>query len=159
MNWAFNDVKKNVSAKYNNGLSMILPYTYFVPQGSPYPLFSDTAVLGSDGKTALTAMIGSVTGQCMNPFNYNFAVYLQMQFDANLNKGFDSIWLDSNFPYFTGSDQQSNKQTNPFYEIPFVPGGLALANGTLPEFSKYKFSNGAVEYHYNLLGSYGDKFA
>jgi hypothetical protein len=76
MNWAFNDVKKNVSAKYNNGLSMILPYTYFVPQGSPAPLSTDTAVLGSDGKTALTGTIGTVNGQCMNPFNINLVTYL-----------------------------------------------------------------------------------
>jgi hypothetical protein len=76
-----------------------------------------------------------------------------------LNKGFDSIWLDSNVPYFTGSDQQSNNQTNPFYQIPFVPGGLALANGTLPEFAKYSFGNGTLGYHYNLFGSFGHKIA
>ena len=76
MNWAFNNVKKNVSAKYNNSLSMILPYTYFVPQGSPAPLTNDTAVLGSDGKTALTGAIGAVKGQCMNPFNTKLVTYL-----------------------------------------------------------------------------------
>jgi hypothetical protein len=69
MNWAFNDVRKNIDSKYKNDMSMILPFTYFVPEGSPYPLSADTAVLGSDGKTPLTAKIGAVKGQCMNPFN------------------------------------------------------------------------------------------
>ena len=39
---------------------MILPYTYFVPQGSPTTLSTYTAVLGSDGKTILVGAIGAV---------------------------------------------------------------------------------------------------
>ena len=76
MNWAFNNVKKNVSAKFNNSLSMILPYTYFVPQGSPTTLSTNTAVLGSDGKTILVGAIGAVKGQCMNPFNTLLVTFL-----------------------------------------------------------------------------------
>lgn len=95
----------------------------------------------------------------MNPFNDKLGTYLSSQFNANLNKGFDSIWLDKNVPYFTGSDQTDNDKTNPFYQIPFVPGGLALANGSLPEFVKYSFQNGTMDYQYNLFGKYGHQLA
>ena len=51
-------------------------------------------------------------------------------------KGIDNaLWLERNVPYFTETDQNDTKDTNPFYKLPFIPGGIALSNRSLPEFS------------------------
>ena len=84
---------------------------------------------------------------------------MKTQFTANLNQDYDSLWLDSNFPYITESDQQDNSKTNPFYQLPFIPGGLPLANASLPEFAQYSYGNGSLGYHYNMFGVYGHKLA
>ena len=91
----------------------------------------------------------------MNPFNDTLSTYLRTEFNFNLNLGYDSIWLDSNVPYVSGTDQTDSKETNPFYQLPFIPGELPLSSGNLPEFAKYATTNGSMDYHFNLLGRYG----
>jgi hypothetical protein len=95
----------------------------------------------------------------MNPFSDSLTTYLKSQFSSNLNQGFDSLWLDSNFPNLAGTDQIDDSQTNPFYNLPFIPGGLNISNASLPEFAKYKFTNGSLGYHYDLFGIYGHSLA
>ena len=57
------------------------------------------------------------------------------------------------------TDQIDEKETNPFYQLPFIPGGLPIANTSLPEFARYNFTNGTVVYHYDMFGVYGHSLA
>ena len=62
-------------------------------------------------------------------------------------------------PAIASSDQIDEKETNPFFELPFVPGGIPIANYSLPAFARYNFTNGTVVYHYDMFGVYGHSLA
>ena len=63
-------------------------------------------------------------------------------------------------PYLTETDQKDTDETNPFFKLPFIPGGFALSNGTLPEFAILNISDIRGEfveaaYFFDKFGEYG----
>jgi|LauGreDrversion4_2_1035121.scaffolds.fasta_scaffold77262_2 hypothetical protein len=46
-----------------------------------------------------------------------------------------TLWLERNIPYVTGSNLTDSAETNYFFGLPFIPGGIDLNNETIPVFS------------------------
>jgi hypothetical protein len=72
----------------------------------------------------------------------------------NIKNGTYFLWLDRNVPYFTNTTGQiDNDKTNPFHNIPFVPGGLPIGNNTMPEYALYsRNKDDPMEHHLYLMG-------
>ena len=100
---------------------------------------------------------------CMDPFNDELReLYLEPVFAENNETLIErsAFWLDRNMPLINTATNipASTNQSNPFYQLPFIPGNLPLANNTIPEYA-YHNNSGVREAHFNLHGIFGHQMA
>ena len=99
----------------------------------------------------------------MDPFNEkNAPEYLEIAFNnySDIITNRTAFWLDRNVPEIQGTSNipVDNNQSNPYYQLPFVPGDLALADGTIPEYAFHTMIGARVP-HFNVHGIYGHQMS
>jgi hypothetical protein len=52
-----------------------------------------------------------------------------------------------------------NKDSNPFFGLPFIPGNQPLSTNTLPEFALHTTAAGVTNYNFNLHAKFGTSLA
>ncbi len=138
-NFNFTDLAKNVSAAFPNA-TMVYPFTYLVPEDAPADMMVDknlTVMSNSLNDTLLVNLTNGMQAMCLNPFNPQLNNgYLSNIFakKADVMNDRTSFWLDRNMPTLVGGTNLSaNNQSNPFFNLPYIPGAVPLAQKTIPE--------------------------
>lgn len=134
-NFNFSELAKNVTADFPNA-TMVYPFTYLVPSDTPADLMvneSLTVMSNMQNDTLLANLSNGKQAMCLDPFNPDLSDgYLKPMF-AKQNPSVVSdratFWLDRNMPTLAGPTNLTtdNKTTNPFFNLPFIPGAVPLA--------------------------------
>lgn len=143
-NFKFYEITDALNKKYNTSVSQSIPFTYLVPSDSIDPIPLSLAVFDKS-KNPVTTKIANIEGYCMDPFNADiWRDYLQKNLEwkyGYLVTSETSFWMDNNVPLISSSNLVNNKDNNPYYKLPYVPGKADLGTNTLPEFAMHNTGN------------------
>ena len=114
--------------------------------------------------TLLANLSNGNEAMCLDPFNPDLKDgYLTKLFakQASVMTDRTAFWLDRNMPTLSNWTNLTtdNATTNPFFNLPFIPGALALENKTIPENAIHNLGNNKTGYHFDMQGTFGHQFA
>lgn len=164
-NFNFKELAKNVSSAFPNA-TMVYPFTYLVPEDASADLMVDTNLTvwsNTQNDTLLVNLTNGKQAMCLNPFNPQLIDgYLSKVFAKQTDVMNDrtAFWLDRNMPTLVGGTNLSaNNESNPFFNLPYIPGAVPLAQNTLPENAIHYTGDGYFYYHFDVQIEFGDRFA
>ncbi len=144
--------------------SMLFPFNHLIAVDAAIPIPSNLTVASDLMDTPLVFNLSSgLMSTCLDPFNDKVGPeYLESLFDSasGILSNRTAFWLDKNIPEIQGTSNipEDNMKSNPFYQLPFIPGDLPLADGTIPEYAFHNM-NGAKVPHFNVHGIFGHQLS